>query len=96
MSRVFTVEFSGVSRLTDKQFFGFDFMQEGVEITPQVIEEYLEDVTPLRMLEEWNLSDDLVTTVVDNATGAIWEYDGAGWKMIRERRLLPGEQRLFP
>lgn len=93
----FFFEFHGSASVSEKAFFGFDFMQErgNKEITHEDIREVLDTVDAMELLTDWNMSDCLEVTVTDNETGAIWAFDGFKWSMIQDRRILPGEQRLF-
>lgn len=93
----FHFEFSGSVSVSEKGFFGFDFMQEldGREIEQEDVMGVVRYVDPMELLQDWNLSDCLKVTLTDNETGAVWEFDGFEWSMIQDRRILPGEQKLF-
>lgn len=92
----FMFEFDGLAYVNEAGFFGYDFMQEtGREITHEDIREVLDAVDAMDLLVDWNLSSCLEATLTDTKTGAIWSFDGYEWQMVQDRRLLPGEQRLF-
>lgn len=92
----FQFDFSGYDGLEENEFFGYDFKdEEGREPTFDDIQKVLYETTPDELLKDWGMDGCLVITVVDEETGAAWSYEGYGWTMIRDRRLLPGEQRLF-
>lgn len=88
----FVFEFEGRAPLTVKEFFANGVPEE---ITMDSVTEELEAVSLFDLLNDWNLSDCLSVTVMDVVTGAVWESNGFGWRLIKDRDLLPGEQRLF-
>ena len=92
MSR-FKFDLDGTSYLSEQEFF-----PNGVpeEIGLDEITNEIENVSLSTLLTDWNLVEDLGATLTDTETGAQWVCDGHDWRLVRTRKLLPGEQRLFP
>lgn len=88
----FVFEFEGRAPLTAREFFANGVP---VEIGLEEISERLDGISVDDLLYDWNLAGDIEVTMMDVETGAIWQNTGNSWHLIKDRDLLPGEQRLF-
>lgn len=88
----FEIEIEGSAFLSKSEFFANGVPEK---IGLDEITEEIEDVTMYDLLNDWNMSDCLRATLTDTETGAVWECNGHYWTLVSDRRLLPGEQRLF-
>lgn len=88
----FVFEFEGRAPLTPSEFFS-DGVPE--EISVECISEYLDGISVDDLLNYWNMAGDIDVCLHDVLTGAIWQNTGSSWVLIKDRDLLPGEQRLF-
>lgn len=88
----FVFSFQGEVDLSEGEFF-----PNGVpaEIGLDEISEEMKTLTLHEILNDWYLEDSLGVTMTDRDTGAVWEYNGKGFNLVKARRLLKGEQRLF-
>lgn len=92
----FHFEFHGSASVGVAGFFGANRDEDVSDIALNDIQAVLDDYQDIgAFLEEWSLMSCIEATLVDTETGARWEFDGWDWKMVQDRRLLPGEQRLF-
>lgn len=91
MSR-FIFSIDGDAHLSENEFF-----PDGVpdEIGLDEITNEIEDVSHTDLMMDWNLIDSLTVTLTDTETGAQWRSYGHGFELVRTRKLLKGEQRLF-